>query len=65
MYGEQTQQMQHCLSLSSCVQVGMLMLVDWMDPKYTKDGIAFAKHCRESLASMHTDDGICAAHLSA
>ena len=37
----------------------MLMLVDWMDPKHTQEGIAFAKYCRETLASMHTDDGIC------
>ena len=34
------------------------MLADWYDPKHTEEGIAFAKYCRETLASMHTDDGI-------
>ena len=37
----------------------MLMLVDWMDPKHTDEGTKFAQYCRETLASMHTDDGIC------
>ena len=37
----------------------MLMLVDWMDPKHTDEGIKFAQYCRKTLASMHTDDGIC------
>ncbi len=36
----------------------MLMLAAWNDKKHDDIGRAFAKHCKKTLQSMHTDDGI-------
>ncbi|KAK9837524.1 hypothetical protein WJX84_004400 [Apatococcus fuscideae] len=39
-------------------QIGMLMLAAWYDEKHNDTGVSFAKYCKKTLESMHTDDGI-------
>ncbi len=40
------------------LQIGMLMLAAWYDEKHNDTGVSFAKYCKKTLESMHTDDGI-------
>lgn len=46
------------LTLELWLQIGMLMLTAWHDERHDEIGRSFAKTCKKTLQSMHTDDGI-------